>query len=186
MIRSPDDLYSLLVANLTRKKYRAAFDTNGMEIIGGFHNLPPSSRPGWVVKVGDHYLAIILGPQPRDIPRLHTIKGEDIPWDQWVGPEKGVFMSGVSPSFREGVVTTDLPVFRPSLDLLAEMLEGGGGDILWEYLGAFKPIPRPILLNLRDRIQSFDDRTGQHQAPPQDAATHLHWNDLPESWLTDH
>lgn len=56
-------------------------------MLGGFHQVPPSTRPGWIVQVTSrfrHTWYVVVTP----VAETHETRvwlTEEVPWDQWAG-----------------------------------------------------------------------------------------------------
>jgi len=81
-----------LEKNCSRKAITRALYEGQVEFFGGFNPIPPTTQPGWIMRVTSAhgrtwYVAIICYDRRYGIRIL-----KDVPWDKWHGTDsRGVF-----------------------------------------------------------------------------------------------
>lgn len=70
-----------------------------MEVLGGFHEVPPDPRPCWIVRVTSVYgRTWLMSVVPcRVPPSLIVRRIRSVPWEQWVGPTGNPLFDGDLP-----------------------------------------------------------------------------------------
>jgi len=83
-------LIELVAAKSEIPAVRRACLLGTVEVLGGFREIPPSTSPGWILRIktqrGVSHLAVVR-PTERD---YHVVSAHEVPWHLWVGgpPEK--------------------------------------------------------------------------------------------------
>ena len=83
--QSPLHIVSWLGQNCVRKAICRALNEGQVEFFGGFNPIPPTTRPGWIMRITSAhgrtwYVAVIMYDCRYGIRIL-----KDIPWSSWVG-----------------------------------------------------------------------------------------------------
>ena len=83
--QSPLHIVSWLGQNCARKAICRALNEGQVEFFGGFNPIPPTVRPGWIMRVTSAhdriwYVAVICYDRRYGIRILR-----DVPWDKWMG-----------------------------------------------------------------------------------------------------
>ena len=86
-IRTKDNLIKWLVDNCPRRAVVRSILQHGVECLGGFSVIPPSTRSGWIVRTtssfGKTWIVAIL---VYDSPPKYGIRIlKDIPWQYYIG-----------------------------------------------------------------------------------------------------
>ena len=90
--QSPLHIVSWLGQNCARKAICRAINEGQVEFFGGFNPIPPTTHPGWIMRVTSvhgrtWYVAVICYDRRYGIRILR-----DVPWDKWYGTDsRGVF-----------------------------------------------------------------------------------------------
>lgn len=88
-IRNRNDLFEVLEESPPWKMTQilTALSTGGAEVLGGFEQIPPSNKPGWIIiitsKRGTVWNVVITAHE--NPPRFTTWIVQRIPWEHWVG-----------------------------------------------------------------------------------------------------
>lgn len=90
--QSKNDILDWLMDNCPRRPIVRALDHGKVEFLGGFDLIPPSTLPGWILKVtsiyGGKWNVAILANNIKHIYEIRIIK--NIPWKNWVGELNGI------------------------------------------------------------------------------------------------
>jgi len=83
--QSPLHIVSWLGQNCARQAICRAINEGQVEFFGGFNLIPPTTHPGWIMRVTSAhgrtwYVAVICYDHRYGIRILR-----DVPWDKWVG-----------------------------------------------------------------------------------------------------
>jgi hypothetical protein len=101
--RTPHDVISALLVRSPYRSMARAMTEGKVEFLGGFSEVPPEARPGWIVRITSVYKRMwIMGVVPEE--ELHTISIKrltDIPWEYWVGPTGNRLYDGDDPNEAE-------------------------------------------------------------------------------------
>jgi len=87
-IRTRNNLLEWLERNAPYPCIKRALLEGKVEVLGGFKQVPPSVRPGWIVKITSKfnriwYVAVKIQPQEK----YKTYVLEKVPWKFWIGDE---------------------------------------------------------------------------------------------------
>lgn len=85
--QSKTHIVGWLINNCSRQAICRALNEGQVEFFGGFDLIPPTTRPGWVLRVTSihgriWYVAVIVYDHRYGIRILR-----DVPWDRWVGSQ---------------------------------------------------------------------------------------------------
>lgn len=98
--RNKNDILAWLEKHCPRKAIVRSLSQDGAELLGGFDPIPPSGRPGWIVRVRSAYGKIWL------VAVIPNIKQTDceirilqkVPWANYVGcSDSGCIYGGDKP-----------------------------------------------------------------------------------------
>lgn len=101
--RSKSDILHWLEKHCPRKAIVRSL--NNAELLGGFDLIPPTTRPGWIVRVTSIFnekRKWIVAVIPRkDIPTCEIRILKYVPWENWLGCKIGMppIILGDSPGF---------------------------------------------------------------------------------------
>jgi len=90
--QSPLHIVSWLGQNCARKAICRAINEGQVEFFGGFKPIPPTTHPGWIMRVTSAhdrtwYVAVIIYDRRYGIRILR-----DVPWGLWYGTDsRGIF-----------------------------------------------------------------------------------------------
>ena len=104
--QSKENIIDWLIDNCPRRPIVRALEQGKIEYLGGFNLIPPSTLPGWILKVtsiyGGKWNVAILANDIKHVYEIRIIKF--IPWKNWVGTN---FWNGNS--FRDKLFSGDNP-----------------------------------------------------------------------------
>ena len=95
-----DDILRWLISHCPRKAIVRSLLQDRAELLGGFNNIPPSGRPGWIVRVTSiHNRKWIVAVVPcHGIPDYEIRILKQVPWKNYVGnTREKSFYSGDRP-----------------------------------------------------------------------------------------
>lgn len=105
-IRTRSDLIKWLENNAPRRAIARALQEGQVEHLGGFEHIPPSTLPGWIVKVtsvhNKMWRVVVLANDTKH--RYESRIIESVPWKNWSGTN---FWS--DESFRDKLFSGDKP-----------------------------------------------------------------------------
>jgi hypothetical protein len=86
-IRNKNDLFAILEELPPFPAIGGALDTGKAELLGGFERVPPSKKPGWIIRVTSRRgsvwnVVITVHNSPA---RVTTWTTQRIPWEHWAG-----------------------------------------------------------------------------------------------------
>jgi hypothetical protein len=108
-----------LESNCPRKSIVRALRDGTVEHLGGFSRVPPTSHPGWIVRVtsahGKEFIVAVIAYQNRYGIRVLS----EVPWRYWDGGREGTtsFMNGDNPTAYWGLKTI------AEMDMIDEVTE---------------------------------------------------------------
>ena len=87
--RNKNDILVWLETHCPRKAIVRSLSQNGAELLGGFDPIPPSGRPGWIVRIRSAYgkvwlVAVIPNSRKTDY-EIHIL--HKVPWKHYIGCE---------------------------------------------------------------------------------------------------
>jgi len=90
--QSKENIIDWLIDNCPRPAIERALIDGRVEFLGGFDQIPPSTLPGWIVRVVSIYSkqwnVAILANNIKHIYEIRIIKS--IPWKNWMGELNGI------------------------------------------------------------------------------------------------
>ena len=102
--KTKDNLLEWLIYNCPRKAIVRSLLTKGAELLGGFSLIPPSARPGWIVRVtsiyGKKWIVAIIPAEGRPDYEIRILK--HVPWENYVGGVNEVYQ-GDKPLYYKGL-----------------------------------------------------------------------------------
>lgn len=88
-IRNRNDLFRILEEHppYRMKQILEALSTGRAEVLGGFEQIPPSDKPGWIIIVTSRRETVwnVVITAHENPPRFTTWIVQRIPWEYWVG-----------------------------------------------------------------------------------------------------
>lgn len=88
--RSKENIIDWLIDNCPRRPIVRALEQGKIEYLGGFSLIPPSTLPGWILKVmsiyGGKWIIAVLANDIKHIYEIRIIKS--VPWKNWVGTDR--------------------------------------------------------------------------------------------------
>lgn len=109
--QSKTHLLMWLESNCPRKGIVRALRDGTVEHLGGFSRVPPTSHPGWIVRVistyGKEFIVAVIAYQNRYGIRVLS----EVPWRFWIGDPDAAFgelFSGDWPSDYYGLKTKEM------------------------------------------------------------------------------
>ena len=95
--------------NCSRKAITRALYEGQVEFFGGFNPIPPTTRPGWIMRITSAhdrtwYVAVICYDRRYGIRILR-----DVPWGNWVGTYKWPVCYSNDNKFRQQLYSGDHP-----------------------------------------------------------------------------
>ena len=86
-IRDRADIIALVARSAASPACRRACLTGKVEVLGGFSELPPSDKPGWILQItAKHGTVFLIGVIPNDLQHRYQVWTlEEVPWHLWVG-----------------------------------------------------------------------------------------------------
>jgi hypothetical protein len=85
--RSKNDIIQWLERYCPRKAIVRSLLQNGAELLGGFNPVPPTTRPGWIVRVtsrhGRKWIVAIIPCEGTPDYEIRILK--KVPWGNWIG-----------------------------------------------------------------------------------------------------
>lgn len=83
------DVINWLIDNCPRPAIERALTDGRVEYLGGFNPIPPSTLPGWIVKITSVYdkqwIVAILADSIKHRYEIRIIK--TVPWKNWMGTD---------------------------------------------------------------------------------------------------
>ena len=87
--QSRENIIDWLIDNCPRPAIERALIDGRVEFLGGFNPIPPSTLPGWILKVISlHDKQWIIAVLANDIKHVHEIRIiKTILWENWIGTD---------------------------------------------------------------------------------------------------
>lgn len=86
-LQSKENIIDWLIDNCSRPAIARALDQGKIEFLGGFKPIPPSTLPGWILKVisihNKQWNIVVLANDTKHCYEIRII--ETVPWKNWVG-----------------------------------------------------------------------------------------------------
>lgn len=103
-IVNKNSLIEYLIANLPRKAIVRSLLQNGAECLGGFTAIPPSGRPGWIVRTTsrNHKMWIMAVTVLKEKPGYGIRILSKVPWEFYCGGSNDLYQ-GDSPSLYKTI-----------------------------------------------------------------------------------
>lgn len=87
--QTENDIIDWLIDNCPRPAIARALDHGKVEYLGGFNLIPPSTLPGWILKVtsvhGKQWIIAVLANDTKHVYEIRIIKS--VPWKNWIGTD---------------------------------------------------------------------------------------------------
>lgn len=87
--QSKDQIIDWLMDNCPRPAIVRALEYDMVEFLGGFNPIPPSTLPGWILKITSVYeTQWIVAVLANDLTHKYEIRIiKSVPWENWVGTD---------------------------------------------------------------------------------------------------